>query len=105
MKRSTRSLLRVIISIVYIVWGIWAPVNAFKAILALDMSAVISAAVGILTLFAGFLGLLDIRKSKCRIMGIIIFVGAVVSIVLALPSINVTSIVNAIIAWLFIICI
>ena len=105
MKRSTRSLLRVIISLIYIVWGIFAPINAFKAILALDVSAVISAAVGVLTLFAGVLGLLDIKKAKCRIMGIIIFVGAVISIVVAFPNISIPSIINAVLAWLFIICI
>ena len=105
MKRSTRSLLRVIISLVYIVWGIWAPINAFNAILALNVSAMISAAIGVLTLFAGVLGLTGINKSKCRIMGVVIFVGAVISIVLSFPHINVVTIVNAVLAWLFIICI
>ena len=104
MKKGTKSILRVVISIVYIVWGIWAPVSAITAILALDVGAIISATVGVLTLLAGIFGLLGVKKEKCRVFGIIIFIGAIVGIIFALPSISVNSIVNAILAWLFIVC-
>lgn len=104
MKKGTRSVLRVIISIIYIVWGIWSPVSAIKAIIALDIGAIISATVGVLTLLAGIFGLLNVKREKCRIFGIIIFIGAVIGAILALPTISVNSIINAILAWLFIIC-
>ena len=105
MKKETRSFLRVIISIIYIVWGIWSPISAFEAIVALDVPALVSAAVGIMTLLAGIMGILRVRRAKCRAFGIIIFVFSVVSAVLALPAINTNSIINAILAWLFIACI
>ena len=105
MKKGTKNVLRVVISIVYIVWGLWSPISAFKAVLALDMGAIISAAVGVITLLAGIFGLLGAKKSMCRTMGVIIFIGAIVAIVFALPTINVNAIVNAILAWLFIACI
>ncbi len=105
MKKGTKNVLRVIISIVYIIWGIWAPISAISAVLALNVGAMISAAVGIITLLAGIFGLLGVKKYKCRIFGIVIFVGAIVAIVLALPTISVNSIINAILAWLFIACI
>lgn len=105
MKNSTKNILRIIISIVYIAWGIWSPVSAIEAILALDPGAIISAAVGLLTLLAGIFGLFGAKKSKCRAFGIIIFVCAVASAVFSLPVIAVNSIVNAILAWLFIACI
>ena len=104
MKKGTKNILRVVISIVYIIWGIWSPVSAFKAIVALDIGAIISASVGVLTLLAGIFGLLGVKKGRCRIFGIIIFIGAIVGIVFALPTISVNSIINAILAWLFIIC-
>ena len=85
--------------------GIWSPVSAFDAVVALDVGAMISAGVGILTLLAGIFGLLGIKKIKCRIFGIVIFVLSVVGVVFALPAISVNSIINAILAWLFIACI
>ena len=105
MKKSTKSILRVVISIVYIIWGIWSPLSAFKAVVALDVSAMISAAVGVLTLLAGVFGLLGLKKNTCKISGVIIFIVAVLGIVYALPTISITLIVNAILAWLYILCV
>ena len=104
MKKSTRSILRLIISIVYIIWGIASPLTLLKSVLALDVSAILGAMVGVITLLAGVFGLLGIKKDKCRIFGVIIFVLAVISFVTALPSVSVNSIVNGILAWLFITC-
>lgn len=105
MKKGTKNILRIVISIVYIVWGIMSPVSAIKAILALSIPAIVSATVGVLMLLAGIFGLFGMKKIKCRVFGIIIFVFALVSVALALPTISVNSIVTAILAWLFIVCI
>lgn len=105
MKKSTKNVLRVIISLVYIVWGIYSPISAIGAILTLNLPAILSATVGVLTLLAGIFGLVGIKKSKCRAFGIVIFVFSVAAAVLALPAIATNSIVNAILAWLFIACI
>lgn len=104
MKKSTKNVLRVIISIVYIVWGIYSPISAIQAIISLNVGAIVSAAVGVLTLLAGIFGLIGVKKGKCRAFGIIIFIFSVVAAVLALPTIATNSIINAILAWLFIIC-
>ena len=104
MKNGTKSVLRVVISIVYIIWGLWSPISAIKAIIALDVGAIISATVGVLTLLAGIFGLLGVKKNKCRVFGIVIFIGAIVGVVFALPAISVNSIINAVLAWLFILC-
>ena len=104
MKNSTRNVFKILISIIYIIWGIYAPVQAFQAVIALNVGAIISAAVGILTLLAGIFGLFGLKKEKCRIFGIIIFLFSLIGAVVALPTINVSSIITAILAWLFIIC-
>lgn len=104
MKKSTKNVLRIVISIVYILWGIYSPLSAIQAVLALNVSAMISAAVGILMLLAGIFGLIGMKKLKCRVFGIIIFVFSIVAVVTALPSISVTSIVTALLSWLFIVC-
>jgi hypothetical protein len=82
-----------------------APVSAIKSLLALNITGIVTAAVGVLMLIAGFFGLLGIKRAKVRTFGVIIFVSAVVSIILALPSINITSIITAVLAWLFIIAV
>ncbi len=102
---ATRKIAKIIISIVYIIWGLLSPITAVKAILALDLGAIAAATVGVLTLLAGIFGLIGIKKMKCRLFGIIIFVCSLVAIVLALPTVSWQSIVTALLAWLYIVCI
>ncbi len=104
MKKKTKNILRVIISIIYIIWGLFSPLSAFQAVIALDVGAIASATVGVLMLLAGIFGLFGLNKKKCRVFGIIIFVCSLVAVVLALPAINASSIITAVLAWLFIIC-
>lgn len=105
MKKGTKNILRVIISFIYIVWGIFSPLMALEAIIALDIGAVVSAAVGVLMLLAGIFGLVGIKKNKRRVFGIIIFIFSVVAVVVALPSFSISAIITALLAWLFIVCI
>ena len=104
MKRTTKTVFKIIISIIYIIWGIYSPIQVFNAVLALDVGAMLSAGVGVLTLFAGIFGLLGMRKLRCRVFGIVIFVVSAVGVIAALPAINTTSIITAVLAWLFILC-
>jgi len=104
-NNSTKNVLKVLISIVYIAWGIYAPIEAFGALVALNVPAMISAAVGVLTLLAGIFGLFGLEKGKCRIFGIIIFVFSLIGVVTAIPALNISSIITAILAWLFIVCV
>ena len=100
-----KKVLKIVISIIYIAWGIASPLMAINAVMALDVGAIASAAVGILTLLAGVFGLIGIKKMKCRIFGLIIFLCSVAAVVLALPSISIPSIVTAVLAWLYIACV
>jgi hypothetical protein len=104
MKQTTKKVLKIVISIVYIIWGILSPLTLIRSIIALSLPAIVAAAVGVLTLLAGIFGLIGIKKVKCRIFGIVIFIFSLVSVVLALPAISVNSIITAILAWLFIAC-
>ena len=106
MKSGTKNVLRVVISLVYIIWGILSPITAIKAIIALDIGAIASAAVGVLTLLAGIFGLIGVKREKCRLFGIIIFVASLVAVVLSIVGggFSVQSVITAILAWLFIAC-
>ncbi len=103
MKKKTKNVLKIIISLIYIIWGIYSPIQAFEAVVALDVGAMISASVGILMLLAGIFGLFGLEKKKCRIFGIIICVFSVIGVVVAFP--NIPAIITAVLAWLFIVCI
>lgn len=104
-SKNTQSVIHVIISIIYIIWGIGAPLSALSAIIDLNPGALISAAVGVITLIAGILGLFRIKPSMRRTLGVIIFVLAVVSVVTSLlgNSIHWQGILQAVLAWLYII--
>ncbi len=104
-SKNTQSIIHVIISIIYIIWGIGAPLSALNAIIDLQIGALISAAVGIVTLIAGILGLFRIKPSMRRTLGVIIFVLAAVSVVTSLlgGGIHWQGILQAVLAWLYII--
>lgn len=106
MKKSTKNVWRVVISILYIIWGVAAPLSLLKAIVAFDLGAVLGLAGGVLMLLAGVLGLLKVKVGLCRTFGVIIFLLNAVSFVLAIMggSFALTSLVSALLAWLFIIC-
>ena len=61
-----KKVLHVIISIVYIIWGIGAPLSLIKSLATLDLASLtsigtlISVATGLVMLLAGILGLLRI---------------------------------------------
>lgn len=105
MKLATRKILKIVISIIYIIWGILSPITLIGAILSLELSAIISAVVGVLTLLAGIFGLIGIKKLKCRIFGIVIFAFSLLSVIVALPAISVNAVITALLAWLFIACV
>lgn len=104
MKTGTKKIVKILISIVYILWGIFSPITAFQAVLSLDIGAIASAVVGIMMLLAGIFGLIGIKKIKCRIFGIVIFVCALLAVVVALPTLAWQSIITAVLAWLYIVC-
>lgn len=105
MGMVTKKLGKILISIVYIIWGLYSPLSLIHAIAAFDLGAIAAAVVGVMTLLAGIFGLIGIKKMKCRIFGIVIFVFAVAAVVLALPDLSWRSIVSALLAWLYIVCV
>lgn len=101
-----KKIVHIIISVLYIIWGIGAPLTALNAILDLNVGALIGALTGIIMLLAGIFGLFRIKPLKRRIFGFIIFVLAVAGVITSLVgggSLNWQGIVQAILAWLYII--
>ncbi|MBE6694590.1 MAG: hypothetical protein E7589_07485 [Ruminococcaceae bacterium] len=100
-----KTVLRIITSIVYIAWGIYSPLSAIDAIMSLNVSALISAGVGVLMLVAGVLGLIGIKKSTRRLFSVIILISSALPIITALPAFHISSLVTVAISVLYLLCI
>ena len=106
-----KKLIHIIISIVYIVWGIGAPLSLIKSLVALDLASLasigtlISVATGLVMLFAGIFGLLRIKPLKRRILGIVIFVLALCGVVTSVVGggFSWQALLQALMAWAYIV--
>ena len=103
--------IHVIISIVYIIWGIGAPLSLIKSLVALDLnsltslSTLMALATGLVMFFAGIFGLFRIKPLTRRVLGVIIFILAAASVITSLVGGTIAwqSILQAVMAWLYII--
>ncbi len=106
-----KKVIHIIISIVYIIWGIGAPLTLIKQLLSLNFSslgsigALIAVATGLVMFFAGIFGLLRIKPLKRRILGVVILILAASGFLFTLldGGFSWQTLVQAIMALLFII--
>lgn len=106
-----KKVLHVIISIVYIIWGIGAPLSLIKSLATLDLASLtsigtlISVATGLVMLLAGILGLLRIKPLKRRLLGILILVLALAGVVTSLVGggFSWQAVLQALMAWAYIV--
>lgn len=106
-----KKLIHVIISIVYIIWGIGAPLTLIKSLAALDIASLasigtlISVATGLVMFFAGIFGLLRIKPLKRRLLGIVIFVLALVGVITSVAGggFSWQALLQALMAWAYIV--
>ena len=102
---------QIIISIVYILWGIGAPLTLIGSLATLNLAALtdigllISVATGLVMFFAGIFGLFSIKPLKRRILGIIILVLAALSVVTSLIGGHIAwqAVLQAVMAFLYIV--
>ena len=102
-KAKTRNVLRTILAILYLVVGAVTARQNFG----LTLPALLATAMGVIMCIAGFIALFGGNYKLCRVFGVIIFVVAVVTLVLALLNKTGLSgliwpIISAILAWAFI---
>ena len=106
-----KKIIHIIISIVYIIWGIGAPLSLIKSLAALDLASLtsigtlISVATGLVMLFAGIFGLLRIKPLKRRILGIVIFILAICGVVTSVVGggFSWQALLQALMAWAYIV--
>ncbi len=114
MKSSSRNLLRIIVSVVFIALGLASAIpgviGILKALPAIHLYVILAVAFDVVMFLAGLLGLMKMKKSVCVVLSVILFVGFAVSAVSAIfanaPILDVVfAIVKAVIAWFYIGCV
>jgi len=106
-----KKFIHIIISIVYIIWGVGAPLTLIKSLVNLDLTSLASLATlvafatGLVMFFAGIFGLFRIKPLTRRILGVVIFILAASSVITSLVGGTIAwqSILQAVMAWLYII--
>lgn len=103
---SKRNITRVLISIIFIAYGVSSVLLALKAVLALELAAVLGCALGILMFVTGILGLFRTQIKTCRVLGIIICVLAALKFAMGLAggAFQVDLLVQALLAWIYFDC-
>ncbi len=110
-KAKTKNIFRTIISIIYLIYGAVTVIRNIGGLLGnlANISALLTVAMGVIMFVAGFIALFGGNYKLCRIFGVIIFIVAAVSLVLAVVGGGVLSIqswiwpaIGAVLAWAFI---
>ena len=103
---SKRNVTRILISIIFIAYGVSSVIQALHALLELDLGGVLVCALGIIMFITGIFGLFRAQIKICRVLGVIICVLSALEFALALAggAFLVDSLVQALLAWIYFDC-
>lgn len=106
-KISKSDAVRIVVSLIYICMGVASVFAALEALVKLDLAGILTSAVGVLMFVSGILCLAKLKTGVCRAFGVIIFIVSTVSVVNSILGgmFDFTGLTQALLAWLFIICI
>ena len=97
---------KIIISIIFIAYGVDGFIRAFQELLTFDILGVVSCALGVLMFITGILGLLKGQIKICRALGVVICILSAFNFVLALAggSFATQMLVQALLSWIYFDC-
>ncbi len=106
MAGSKRNVTRILISIIFIAYGVDSVIRALQALVALDIAGVVACALGIVMFITGILGLFRASITACRVLGVIICVLSALSFAVSLAggAFATEALVQALLAWLYFDC-
>ncbi len=101
-----KNVTRVIISIIFIAYGISSVFTALEALLDLDFAGILGCALGVLMFVTGLFGIVKANIKVCRACGVIICILSALEFAMALVGgvFLVNSLVQALLAWLYFDC-
>ncbi len=97
---------KIIISIIFIAYGISSVFVAFDALLAFNLAGIVACTAGLLMFVTGVFGLFANKVKVCRVLGVFVCILSVLDFALALSggAFVVQSLVQALLAWLYFDC-
>ena len=103
---KSKNATRVIISIIFIAYGVDGVVRALKKLLEFDLLGVVSCALGILMFITGIFGILKSQIKVCRALGVIVCILSAFNFILALAggAFVTQMLVQALLAWIYFDC-
>lgn len=106
MSKSASSLTRILISIVFISYGIDSVIRALGLLLELDIGGVMSCSLGLLMFILGLCGILKVKAIVRKILAVIVCVLSAANFINALlvPTFATQMLVQALLAWVYFDC-
>ena len=103
---SKKNITRILISVIFIVYGISSVFTAFSALLDLDILGVLGCALGLLMFAMGIFGFIRSQITVCRVLGVIVCILSAINFAAALVggAFDVQSLVTALLAWIYFDC-
>ncbi len=97
---------KIIISIIFIAYGISSVFTAFEALLDFNIGGIVGCALGLLMFVTGIFGLFTSQVKVCRVLGVFVCILAVLEFGIALAggAFVVDALVQALLAWLYFDC-
>lgn len=101
-----KNITRILISIIFIVYGVSSVFTAFSALLKLDILGVLGCALGLLMFAMGIFGFIKSQLTVCRVLGVIVCILSAINFAAALAggAFDVQSLVTALLAWIYFDC-
>ncbi len=101
-----KNITRILISVIFIVYGVSSVFDAFSALLKLDLLGVLGCALGLLMFAMGIFGFIKSQITVCRVLGVIVCILSAISFAAALAggAFDVQSLVTALLAWIYFDC-
>ncbi|MBE6547100.1 MAG: hypothetical protein E7668_06655 [Ruminococcaceae bacterium] len=101
-----KNVTKILVSIIFIAYGISSVFDAFAALLELDLGGVLGCALGLLMFVTGIFGFFKNQITVCRVLGVIICLLSALSFALSLAggAFAVQALVQALLAWIYFDC-
>ena len=106
MAKNKANLTKILISLVFIAYGIDSFIRALEYLLNLEIVGILSCAVGVLMFITGVMGLFKVKIQACRIMAVIVCVLSAATFITGLLSLSFQTqlLVQALLAWIYFDC-
>ncbi len=106
MSKKAANLTKILISLVFIAYGLDSVIRALELLLDLDIMGIMSCALGVLMFITGIAGLFKAKITVCRALAVIVCVLSAANFIVGITSLSFQTqmLVQALLAWVYFDC-